>query len=110
VSIVTIAELVNVTEREIRAVFGNELAPTSCETFAEESYRGGFRLVLSREGRSVDIVYSDMQMEISHNGEEVFGYSVHSGFEGNMFSREHLKEYLPRIAASAAAAALGSSG
>ena len=57
------------------------------------------------------IVYTEIQywlvgmtpeVEVRFNAEEVFGSRVHPGFEGNMFSREHLKEYLPRIAASAA--------
>lgn len=42
-----------------------------------------------------------MQLEVHSGDRELFGVSVHEGFEGNMFSREHLREYLPRIAASA---------
>lgn len=104
-STLTIAELVKDTEREFRAAFGDTLTTTSCETFAESSYRGGFRLALADQSRSFDVLYSDMQLEISQSGTEVFGNRVHVGFEGNMFSREHLREYLPRIVASVAAAA-----
>jgi hypothetical protein len=106
-STLTLTELVQDTERETRAAFGNELARASCETFQEDGYRGGFRLLLADQGRSVEILYSDMQLEISQDGKEVFGTRVHVGFEGNMFSREHLRECLPRIAASAAAVAQG---
>jgi hypothetical protein len=46
-----------------------------------------------------------MQLEIHDDGVEVFGNEVHPGFAGNMLSREHLKECLPRIAAAAAGGA-----
>ena len=101
-STLTIVDLTEDAEREFRAGFGNDLVVQSCETFGESHYRGGFRLVLAGKTGSCDVVYSDMELEVSFNGGEVFGRQVHSGFEGNMFSREHLREYLPRIAASAA--------
>jgi hypothetical protein len=98
-----IADLAMDVEREFRSAFRNELVVESCETFGESSYRGGFRLVLANTSGSCEVVYSDMQLEVSFNGREVFGHKVHVGFAGNMFSREHLREHLPRIAASAAA-------
>ena len=98
-----IADLTKDAEREFRAAFRDEVLLESCETFGESHYRGGFRLVLAGNAGSCEVVYSDMEIEVSFNGIEVFGRKVHGGFEGNMFSREHLREYLPRIAASAAA-------
>ncbi len=106
-STLTIADLAKDAEREFRAALGADLVVRSCETFGESHYRGGFRLVLANTIGSCEVLYSDMQLEVSFNGSEVFGTKVHVGFEGNMFSREHLREYLPRIAASAAAGALG---
>jgi hypothetical protein len=104
-STLSIADLMRDTEREFRTVFGETITTTSCETFGESSYRGGFRLVLAADqGRKFDILYSDLQLEVSYEGSEVFGNDVHAGFEGNMFSREHLRQYLPRIAASVAGA------
>jgi hypothetical protein len=104
-STLTIADLTKDAEREFRAALHHELVLETCETFGESHYRGGFRLVLANETGSFEVLYSDMQLEVSLNGREVFGTKVHAGFKGNMFSREHLREYLPRIAASAAAAA-----
>lgn len=98
----TIQELLKDAQREFCAVLGGAVETKSCETFAESSYRGGFRLVFAGQGGQLDVLYSDMQLEISFRGTEVFGINLHAGFEGNMFSREHLKEYLPRIAASVA--------
>lgn len=98
----TVSDLAKDAEREFIAAFENVIQPMSCETFGESNYRGGFKLSFSNKLGSCEVLYSDMQMEVSSNGKEVFGTRVHAGFEGNMFSREHLREYLPRIAASAA--------
>jgi hypothetical protein len=107
-STLTIADLTEDAEREFRAAFLDQPVLETCETFGESHYRGGFRLVLANMTGSFEVLYSDMQLEVRLNGREVFGTKVHGGFEGNMFSREHLREYLPRIAASAAAAAQAS--
>ena len=100
----TVAELALDAEREFRAAFGPALGTASRQTFGESNYRGGFKLVFAHAAGRCEVVYSDMEMEVSLNGKEIFGSKVHAGFEGNMFSHEHLREYLPRIAASAAAA------
>ena len=99
----TVAELAQDAEREFRAAFGNALRAASRQTFGESNYRGGFKLVFFHDAGRCEVVYADMEVEVSLNGKEIFGPKVHFGFEGNMFSREHLREYLPRIAASAAA-------
>jgi hypothetical protein len=98
----TVADLAQDAEREFRGAFGDASQPALCRTFSESSFRGGFELVLSYDGGRCEVVYSDMELEVRFNGREVFGTRVHAGFEGNMFSRDHLREYLPRIAASAA--------
>jgi hypothetical protein len=97
----TTADLLEDAQREFRAALGDAFLPTARETFAESSFRGGFRLMLVRAADICEVVYSDTEIEVRFNGEEVFGSRVHPAFEGNVFSREHLKEYLPRIAASA---------
>ena len=63
---------------------------------------------ISDAADSCEVLYSAMQLEVQVNGSAVFGIDLHQGFEGNMFSREHLQEYLPRIAASVAARAKAS--
>jgi hypothetical protein len=107
-STLTITDLTKDAEREFCAAFGDGIVVKSCQTFGESHYRGGFQLVFATTTGTCEVVYSDMELEVSFNGREVFGTKVHVGFEGNMFSREHLREYLPRIAASAAAGAQGS--
>jgi len=97
----TISDVVKDAEREFLAAFRGKLAVKSCDIFGESHYRGGFRLVLAGNASSCEVVYSDMELEVSVNGNEIFGHKIHRGFEGNMFSLEHLREYLPRIAASA---------
>ena len=103
----TIADLVTVAQREFRSAFGDKLAVKSCETFGEAHYRGGFHLTLADATDTCEVVYSDLEVEVRFNGSEVFGAKLHTGFSGNMFSREHLREHLPSIAASAAAEAQG---
>lgn len=98
----SIADLVGDAEREFLAALGTTFIVNSRETFFESSYRGGFELILTDPKNRCEIVYSDMELEVRCNGTEVFGTAAHEGFEGNMFSREHLREYLPRIATSAA--------
>jgi hypothetical protein len=98
----SIADLAGDAEREFLAALGTTFIVSSRETFFESSYRGGFELILTDPKNRCEIVYSDMELEVRCNGTEVFGTAAHEGFEGNMFSREHLREYLPRIAASAA--------
>jgi len=105
-STLTIADLTKDAEREFR----EELVVRSCETFGESHYRGVSRLILANKTGSFEIFYSDMLLEVRFNRREVLGTKVRVGFEGNMFSREHLREYLPHIAASAAAAAQLSDG
>jgi hypothetical protein len=63
----TIADLSRDAEREFRAAFGDELVVKSCQTFAESHYRGGFRLVLANTTGSCEVLYSDLELEISFN-------------------------------------------
>ena len=63
-----------------------------------ESFKGGFTLVFAnRSGKRVIISYTDCEFEVRTNGKELFGRTHHEPFSGNMFSREHLTEALPRI-------------
>jgi hypothetical protein len=73
------------------------------ELVGESHYRGGFRLVFAQGLREITVSYGDLELEVTENGCVLFGPSLHEGFEGNMFSREHLEKCLPRIAASAVA-------
>jgi hypothetical protein len=100
-----LSDLAKVAEREFISALGKQFQVSASETFGESHYRGGFQVTLADERSNCEVLYSDMQLEVRFNGKEVFGTQVHAGFEGNMFSREHLREYLPRIAASSVAAA-----
>ena len=96
-------ELVTEAEQQFRDALGPGLRVTSREIIAESSYRGGFRLVFGGASGQVQVFYGDLELEVTANGRELFGPAVHQGFSGNMFSREHLRQHLPDIAASSSA-------
>ena len=93
-------ELVADAEQQFRDALGPSFHVASREVIAESYYRGGFRLVFANASGQVQVFYGDLELEVTVNGRELFGPAVHQGFSGNMFSREHLKQYLPAIAAS----------
>ena len=64
-----------------------------------ESYKGGFVLTFSGNGETVTVEYLDMQFEVRIGDAELFGSNLHPEFSGNMFSREHLVEHMPKLAA-----------
>jgi hypothetical protein len=66
----------------------------------ESSYRGGFDLIFRRRDTMCKVEYGDCEFSVVWNGEYVFGADSHPGFSGNMFSREHLDEHLPALAAA----------
>lgn len=101
---ISIAELMVEAERELQSAFGESFKVSSRRTFAGEYYRGGFEILFSSMAGNIEVCYSDMQLEVKYNDKELFGVAMHEGFAGNMFSREHLREYLPRIAASISSA------
>lgn len=78
-----------------------EFAVTELRLFWEESFKGGFKLVLEASGRRIEVLYSDMEIDVTLNGRELFGNNVHDGFGGNMFSRDNLAKAISRIAVSA---------
>ena len=99
-TIPSIAELVAATKREFAGGLGANESSFAVGTFAPESAKGGFVLTVASEDPRlrVRIQYLDMQLEVTISGEQAFGDTVHPGFAGNMFSREHLLEALPRLA------------
>lgn len=94
-------ELLQQTEQEFRIALGTDCKVVSSNLVVPESYRGGFRIVLQYDRGEIVASYGDMEFAVTFGEREIFGHTVHTGFVGNMFSREHLKEYLPRIVASA---------
>jgi hypothetical protein len=87
-------------QRQFQAALGASFEVTSNELLAPSSFRGGFRLVFVGPSRKLVVSYTDLEVEVSCNGRELFGPAYHSGFAGNMFSREHLVASLPGIVAS----------
>ena len=72
----------------------------SRKVIAPESFKGGFILSFRSGSSLLEIQYSDMEFVVTHDGREIFGATSHPGFAGNMFSREHLAEFLPGLAES----------
>jgi len=69
-----------------------------CREFVSpNSFRGGF-LVKYSNGKSIlEVEYLEQQFEVRYDSKEIFGPRVHPGFGGNMFSSQHLIDYLPSI-------------
>jgi hypothetical protein len=87
------------TQEQFQAALGTNFEVASNELFAPSSFRGGFRLVLVGPSCKLVVSYTDLEVEVSCNGRELFGPTSHSGFAGNMFSLEHLAAALPSIVA-----------
>ena len=98
---ITTNELLQQTEHEFRIALGPDCKVVSSNLMVPESYRGGFRIIFQGDRGEIVASYGDMEFAVTFGERELLGRAVHAGFSGNMFSREHLKEYLPRIVASA---------
>lgn len=96
----TVAQLASSAEFAFTELFP-EFAVTERSLCWEDSFKGGFKLVLEVSSRRVEVIYSDMEIDVTLNGRELFGHNVHDGFDGNMFSRDDLAKAMPRIAMSA---------
>lgn len=95
---VSVNELVLAAESDFAFLEGLGFPLVEWSEIFPESFKGGFKLVFRQQsGKQVVITYSDYEFEVRANGEEVFGPTRHEPFAGNMFSREHLIEALPRI-------------
>ena len=68
------------------------------ETVTPAAFQGGFILEYRRNEEAVVIAWLVLEIEITRNGKELFGSTIHPGFAGNMFTDAHLREHLPRIA------------
>jgi hypothetical protein len=81
----TVAELAKDAQREFRPAFGDTFRPTSCQIFSQSDYRGGFKLVFSHSAGRCEVVYSDMELDVSLNGKELFGPKCTLGSKGTCF-------------------------
>jgi len=62
------------------------------------SFRGGFVLIFGAGDSQIVVKYVEMEFSVSAVGREIFGSAHRPTFSGNMFSHEHLIEYLERLA------------
>ena len=95
-----LSDLANDAENQFQLALGPKFRVASNEVLGESQARGGFRLCFADGSRELVVAYGDLQIEVTLNGLELFGFTNHIGFAGNMFSREHFKECLPRIVAA----------
>ena len=72
----------------------------SREFISPNSFRGGFLVKYSNGKSTLEVEYLEQQFEVRCDSKKIFGPSVHPGFGGNMFSNQHLIEFLPSIAQS----------
>ena len=96
---IAISELTDQAEREFAFLAKLGYIQAGRELFAESSYRGGFTLTFAQTGTVCVIEYADYELSVSVQGVGVFNATSHPGFFSNTFSREHLAEQLPKIAA-----------
>lgn len=95
---ISVNELVLAAENEFAFLEGLGFPLAEWSEIFPESFKGGFKLVFRHQsGSQVVIAYTDCEFEAHADGEEVFGPVCHKPFAGNMFSREHLIDALPRI-------------
>src|SRR5688572_18646186 len=100
----TLAELA----ADAESAFGASLQGYACVERTVDSgqtFYDGFRLTFKSGRHRFLIVYTGIEIEVTFDDREVFGWSLHEDFAGNAFSRENLRPALPRIAASALSAA-----
>src|SRR5688500_4609012 len=71
----------------------------SIEISSPACFKGGFILTYSLPGVKVRVQYLDMEIVVTRDEEEVFGFRRPGSFAGNMFSRENLLKCVDRIAA-----------
>ncbi len=95
---VNLEELVLTAENEFAFLEGLGFPLAEWSEICPDSFKGGFKLIFRHpSGLEVLIAYLDYEFEVRANGEEIFGTVRHESFAGNMFSREHLIDALPRI-------------
>ena len=95
---VSVNELALAAENEFAFLEGLGLPLVEWSEIFPESFKGGFKLVFRHQsGKQVVITYTDYEFEARADGEVIFGQERHEPFGGNMFSREHLINALPKI-------------
>ena len=96
----SLEELATDTEVQFLSALGTSFRVAGREVSAALHYRAGFRVVLTDASSIIEVYYGDVELEVTSNGRELFGPTVHAGFAGNMFSREHLRQHLHGIVVS----------
>jgi|GEM_PF-2100869 len=95
---VSVNELALAAENEFAFLEGLGFPLAEWSEIFPESFKGGFKLVFRHQsGREVVIAYTDYEFKVRAESKEIFGAECHEPFAGNMFSREHLIDALPRI-------------
>ncbi len=95
---ISVEELVLAAENEFAFLEGLGFPLVEWSEIFPESFKGGFKLIFqSPSGRQIVIHYTDCEFEVHADDEEIFGTVRHEPFAGNMFSREHLIDALPKI-------------
>ena len=93
----SVPELLKRTERAFDFLRSAGFELKKRESLSPDSFKGGFVLTYSSRENEIVVQYLDMQLEVSQQGQELFGTTTHPEFSGNMFSRDHLLEYIDEI-------------
>ena len=95
---VTVEQLADSTENALAFLCEQGLHQSGRRILFPESFKGGFVLTYAGNGQELTVAYLDQQLEVCAAEAEIFGPKLHPEFAGNMFSREHLLQYLPKLA------------
>src|SRR5687767_13321035 len=95
---ISVNELAVAADKEFAFLEGLGFPLTEWSEIFPESFKGGFKLIFRGPlGQKVVIRYTDCEFAVRAGKKEIFGPNQHEPFAGNMFSREHLIDALPKI-------------
>ncbi len=95
---ISVGDLARAAEKEFAFLEGLGFPLVEWSEIFPESFKGGFKLTFQgSSGAKVKILYTDYEFRVRAGSKELFGASKHESFAGNMFSREHLIEALPKL-------------
>ncbi len=95
---IEVNELALAAEKEFAFLEDLAFPLTEWSEIFPESFKGGFKLIFRGPlGHKVVIRYTDCEFAVRAGKKEIFGPTRHEPFAGNIFSREHLIDALPKI-------------
>jgi hypothetical protein len=80
-----LSDLANDAENQFQLALGPTFRVASNEVLGESQARGGFRLCFADGSREIVVAYGDLQIEVTLNGQELFGFTNHVSISKSVF-------------------------